>query len=501
MSGVTGKEEIVAKSLENLKKTLADLAKLSGEDEAAAFSEALFGEDSDFFDRLLELSPQIVNAWLLLSRGMAETLSGMDEGRRREVLASYLAGLDGERLAEAINSSCRAMIRINEENPEVFLEGRKDTYLSILDNLDSGLLRKGIVSYADSWTLLQEEVMNRMTSDAVLLANILGIIPPLINDILRLLSKAFSSLDLPSEILASAVFNVLSDIDSEQLGMVVNGLTGLVKSLHEGNLLLGRDEPRFRSVLSRFLEDLLIHVDKEQAALAVLAIAEDMETALGVIVDLVYREPDLLVLSTAALLSSVHTLLRGATDAVTRIAQLPESSLDIVVEELSDSLQPQVAVKLINSLLGLTERLLTAKPELPADFVGDFLSVLDTELSSRVFLLAIAPIAPVVIDELEITPRRVGATISAGLSAYNHAAAENPDAIAEAVSLAMDEIEPEELKRAVEHTLVSVTRAAVERPELLKALIRPAITAAWNIFKNYAFKLGGRLIGGSRGPR
>lgn len=499
MSGATGKEEILTKSLESLEKAMADLCELTGEDKALALNQALFGEGSDFCERLLELVPRVFNLYLQLSRGMAEALLAMDEDRRRKLLASYLSVMDGEKLGRAINSSCRTMIRIHEENPDIFAEGRRDFYLDLLDSLDSGLLRKGILSYADSWTRLQGEVVDRLVSDAVLLANVLGATAPLANDMLRLLSRAFSSLDMPSEILASAVFNILSEIDTEQLGAVINGFTAMIKGLHEGNLLLGRDEPRLRSVISRFSEGLLAHVDKEQAAMAVLALAEDTETVISVMGDILYRDPELLVLSTAAMLSSIHALLRGATDAVAAVAQLSDSSLDLLAGEIDDGLDPKSAAKLLNALLSLEDRLLDARPGLPADFAGGFVSTLDTELLSRVLLRYASSITPVMFEELEITPEKVGALMSSGLSAYNRAAADDPGAAADALSRALGEIEPAEMRRASEHILVSFATAVGERPEILRALIRPAASAAWKMIKNYAGVIGKRL--GGRVPR
>ncbi|MFW6113460.1 MAG: hypothetical protein ACOC78_00880, partial [Actinomycetota bacterium] len=289
--------------------------------------------------------------------------------------------------------------------------------------------------------------------------------------------------------------------DTEQLGMVINGVTGLVKELHEGNLLLGREEPRLRSVFSDFSEDLLLHVDKEQAALAVLALAEDMETITRVAGELLYRDPDLLVLSAAASISSIQALMRGASDAMNRVAQLPESSLNTLVDEIGESLEPQAAARLLTSLMDLGHRLLDASPELPAGYIRDFLSALDTDLIGRVSTRAASSIMPALIEELDITPSKAGTLISTCLSAYNRSAAENPEAASAAVSLVLDEIDPAELRGAADHALGSAARAVAERPELLGSLIRPIASASWNMLKDYLMRFGKRLRGGSRGPR
>jgi hypothetical protein len=492
------KSKAIGESVENLNKAVERLVEVTGDEEITGFSEELFGKDSDFTEKLLALIPQLFNAYFLLSQGLAGALSDMDEDKRREAFIALQSGLKGELVGEAINASCRTMIQINEENPRVFAEGSIDFFNQILDSLDSGVLRKGIVAYADSETLLMEEVIDKVMPDAVFLANVMGIIPPIINDLLRLLARAFSSLEMPPEILASAIFNTLSDVDTEQLGSVINGLTAVVKDLHEGNLLLGRDEPRFKAVFTHLAEDLLAHVDKEQAALAVVALAEDTETMFAATGDLLYKDPELLNLFTAASLASLHAIMRGMTDAFARLAQLPDASMAALTTEIAESLEPQNAAKLLNAILAFRLRLLENKPDIPARFVDDFMAALDIELFWKVTLRVSASLLQVDLADIEkITTNNTGAMLAMGISAYNQTLDKNPQAVKETMSQALEGVDAQELEKAVRRSLVPAAEAVVERPDLIRAFIRPATSALWTMFKGLIKNLGALL---KRGP-
>jgi len=488
------KSEVVRESLDNLEKAMTRLSELTVEEEINAVREELFGEGSDFPGRLLSLLPRLLNAYLLLSGGLADSLMSMPENERREAVLSYLSGRKGDLVGEAVNASCRAMIQINEENPAVFAEGKMEFYNQLLQSLDSGVLRKGIVAYADSQTLMMEELVDRIIPDAVFLANVMGIIPPLVNDVLRLLARAFSSLEMPPEILASAVFNILSDVDTEHLGGVVNGLTAAVKDLHEGNLLLGRDEPRFKAVFTRFAEDLLAHVDKEQAALAMVALAEDTETMLAASGDLLYRDPDLLNLLAAAAIASTHAVMRGATDALTRLAQLPDDTVSLLATEIAESLEPQNAAKLLNAFLAFRLRLLENRPDIPSGFLEDFTAALDSDLLWRVALRVSASLLQVNLGEIEKSAtNNKGLMAAMGIAAYNQALDRNPQAVKEGMSQALEGVDARELERAVRRSLVPAAEAVAERPDLMRAFVGPTASALWVMFKGMLKNLGALL--------
>ena len=492
------KSKAIGESVENLNKAVERLVEATGEDEIAGISEELFGKDSDFTDRLLVLLPQLFNTYFLLSRGLAGALSDMDEGKRKEAFLALQSGLKGELVGEAINASCRTMIQINEEDPRIFAEGSMEFFNQMLDSLDSGVLRKGVVAYADSETLLMEELIDRVIPDAVLLANVIGIIPPVINDVLRLLARAFSALEMPPEILASAVFNILSDLDTKSLGSVINGLTAVVKDMHEGNLLLGRDEPRFKAVFTNFSEDLLAHVDKKQAALAAVALAEDTETILAATGNLLYKDPELLVLCTAASLASLHALMRGATDAVARLVQLPDDSISALTAEIADSLEPQNAAKLVNALLAFRLRLSENQPDIPAGFVEDFMAALDVDLFWHVSFTVFSSLLDVDMAKVDKgAGNKAGTMMAMGMAAYNQALDRNPQALQENISQALEAVDAQELERAVKRTLIPAAEAVAERPELMRAFIRPATSALWTMFKGLMKNLSALLRKGS----
>jgi hypothetical protein len=214
--------------------------------------------------------------------------------------------------------------------------------------------------------------------------------------------------------------------------------------------------------------------------------------------DLLYKDPELLNLFTAASLASLHAIMRGMTDAFARLAQLPDASMAALTTEIAESLEPQNAAKLLNAILAFRLRLLENKPDIPARFVDDFMAALDIELFWKVTLRVSASLLQVDLADIEkITTNNTGAMLAMGISAYNQTLDKNPQAVKETMSQALEGVDAQELEKAVRRSLVPAAEAVVERPDLIRAFIRPATSALWTMFKGLIKNLGALL---KRGP-
>src|SRR5450756_2469085 len=122
-------------------------------------------------------------------------------------------------------------------------------------------------------------------------------LPPVVNSLVKVLSYSLGKLDMPPEILASSLFNLLLELDAGEIGRTMTSASKMVNDLHEGNIVLGSDEPRFKTVLSEFVGRVLETTDAEEVSRAAVALGEDLEVAVGSMMDLLNRNPELPVIA------------------------------------------------------------------------------------------------------------------------------------------------------------------------------------------------------------
>ncbi|RLB59217.1 MAG: hypothetical protein DRI90_15695, partial [Deltaproteobacteria bacterium] len=228
-----------------------------------------------------------------------------------ERLASRLVVDDDEsrqQLAEAVGQQVNEVLRAVRERglSEDTHEAVRDLAARLNEQADFGLLRDTVQRRAEDLEPLVADIARIVVADPVAMANLVGILPTLANGSLRVTRQCLAALSMPPEVKASALFALLGQLDTEAAAQVINLVSSLVVELHEGNLVLGGTEPRFREVFTRLTESVLDDVDQEQAALLVVALAEDLEVIAASLGDVAWRNPDLLSHVVAAMMSAVH---------------------------------------------------------------------------------------------------------------------------------------------------------------------------------------------------
>lgn len=462
---------------------LERLRESASEEQLALMERELSSLEPSQIGEVLSLAPRLRNILAVIIGAAARSLLQMDGSERREIILASLAEKRGEKVGETINDLSRLAVTLERESPDLLAEAESKYIDGLLQALDSGLLRKGIVSYVNLLCSSMEARSEKFLTDSVLTANLMVALPPVINRILALVSRSLTSVEMPSEILASALFNFISEIDTAALADVLNAVAGFIRDLHEGNLLLGRDEPRFREVFTRFSQELLDRLDKEGIALAVLALAEDAETMIRAMGDLLYRDPELLKTSIAAGTASLHALMRGITDAVNRISQLPPEKMAEVAGEYSESLDPKQAAELVNALALFSGKIIRSEPEILPRMMDEFFASLDGKVLREAFLEPLPAALSAWSERTGVSPARKAADlVSTGLASLRRTLESAPssgDGLKEFLS-GLDERELEGVMRDLSRR---AAQALSEKPGLVKALVRPMFSAAWTYTK------------------
>ncbi len=98
----------------------------------------------------------------------------------------------------------------------------------------------------------------------------------------------------------------MDSLEAEEIGKLINGLCRFICHVHEGSLVLGGDEPRFRPVFQNLMERVIIGIDETMAADALLALFEDVEVIIPVVADVILERPELLQKGVPVLISGFN---------------------------------------------------------------------------------------------------------------------------------------------------------------------------------------------------
>ena len=393
----------------------------------------------------------------------------------------------GRWLAGVANHGLEQLARVHQQDPTRLAEPLRAVVGEVLPRLDYGLVREGVSAMADSAARVLPGAVERVAGDAVLLANLLSSLPPVLNSLLTLGGRAVAAADLPPEVLASALFNLLQKVDTVPLAELVNQLCARLLALHQGSMVLGRHEPRLQAVLTRLGQDLLSRLDQQQLTRVAVALGEDAGTLARAGSDLLLRDPELLPTLAAAYLGAVRQATRGAADALGALGRLPGADLDRLLEQL-EAAEPQCAARLVNEAAALTWQVLERDPRRADRILERTLDTLDAATLGR---LAVRLLGPVVRREVDaLTPQQVGRAMGAALSWAGQTLERDPSLIRDAVERALADADPARTRDLVDSALGQVKEALGHRPELVKALVQPLVAALGGLLWEYMRTLG-----------
>jgi hypothetical protein len=351
------------------------------------------------------------------------------------------------------------------------------TWRKIWNTADFGKVRVGISEHLETRRAELEGVPEIFNPIAI--SNLLGVIPSLANLILRSLTRTLQALDLPGEILANGLFQLLEDIEMQELGGLVNALTGFANNLHRGNLLLGRDEPRLKAVFERVSGNLIDNVDGERFKEMLVAIKEDGAVIGEVISGYLFATPESTVQVVRALYLAIGAALRSVAGTYERFLELPPHALAGIMDAYEEALDVREIGRIANNHATLFNRICEVRPDWVGDSLGKILASLDNEelaKTGRTTLLQVRDAAladPAISAALE--PEAVAERINAGLVFFNEFTRENPNLVTDKVSRTLAALDMDEAERAVKEMMWTTFRVLMKNPDILKRALKPIV--------------------------
>ncbi|MEJ5185997.1 MAG: hypothetical protein WHT46_02815 [Candidatus Geothermincolales bacterium] len=357
-------------------------------------------EDVGFSMGVLGATPKMVNAVAAALLELALQLKGFTGEILREFLRQLGSELDRDTLRALPGAWASLLEELLLEDPqaldefiaalgamaESLLRGAGSALRQAGRRADVGRIRQGVVKHFER--RMEELPPEGEIYDPVIVSNLLGMVPAFLNYLLRLLTRLLRRLDLPSEILAHAVFQLLEDIDRRELANLVNAFSSFINSLHRGNLLLGGEEPRFKEVLRGVSRDLVELVDGDGLRQALIALGEDGKVVAEVVSEHLYSSPERTAAVAGALLAALQKGLGLAASLADRLATISPEGLEMLSRQVEEVVDPAEVARLLNSCSTLLRRLWEHPRE--AQPTSRFLSTLDRQELKGAFMAALA---------------------------------------------------------------------------------------------------------------
>lgn len=438
-------------------------------DQARELIKIMLWSDSAFSFGMLGQLPRGLNFAIAFLDELGKQLQNVPPHLLREFVAEMIRTLDLESVRALPRAYLPLLASLNlvaGDDPEKIKENQQKKISLLQDTIrtaDFGKIRKMITRQADLNYPVMENVIATIVSDPVIFANLLNILPPLLNNLLKATATGLQEIDFPPEILASAVFNLLDDLKAEELGAIITGLSTLINKIHEGSAVLGYNEPRFRVVIESLLEKTLSNFDQKENIAALAALGEDLEVILYAVTDTLMQKPELLEEILPVLRQGFCTGLRSLAYLLEQLNQLPpQGSLNFIQGQ--DSAISTEAAKLVNALVGLSNRVMEDNPGLLEKSLAGFIQTVDQAEVARL--------------------------LNRGLISYNKMLTDGPDQVKGELSYYLEQLDQEELSRALLLTSGQLSQTLAGNPRLSRSLL-----------KSFFRLVGGLIRGSLKGER
>jgi hypothetical protein len=343
--------------------------------------------------------------------------------------------------------------------------------------VDFGKIRVRLTSFFESRReALQGEAE---MPDVIMMANLMGVVPLMLNYVLRFLAWHLASIDMPPEILANFLFQLIEDIDKHELGELLNAMAGLTISLHQGNLVLGRHEPRFKEVATRFSKGLAESVDKEKLKEAATSFVEDGKVIGEVIASYIYATPESTAQMVKTLYAAFNAVLRTAAETGNRLTELPPEVVADLAEGFEQGFEARELGRIINTQAVLFNKFCEENPDMVSELLKKVFSAVDPEQLASAGKKALLQARDAALADPDIgarlQPEAIGRSINTSLASFNRFSGENPGLFAEKVSQTLAVVDARELRKAVDEMVIPLMRAFLKNTAVLRAMVMPVI--------------------------
>ncbi len=346
---------------------------------ASQLIKTLIWEDLDFTATAIGAVPLCINATASALEEFGQALQTFTPKTVDGLISGVVKDIDGKEMGEAVNTYARLINTVHQDYP-TFIQPHASKLISdVISAIDFGILREAVEGSSDDMVATVESINDAVWSNLAIVANIAAALPSLINVAVRSSEVTISRFNtLPPEVLASALFSIMEETDTKEVGGLINSTAHVMNLLHEGNIVLGDAAPRFQGVLSEFLSETLSAIDHEALGKAVVALSDDSEAIINSVNDAAWRNPAFIMSAISIAPPIINSAVRGMEATTSKFAELPPEIRD-AISDAAGGIDTGEVGKLINSLVQFTNRLHEKDPEILSKLLSDTISAVDVK--------------------------------------------------------------------------------------------------------------------------
>ncbi|MCS7144205.1 MAG: hypothetical protein NZ879_04210 [Archaeoglobaceae archaeon] len=307
----------------------------------------ILSKDLEFATTFFSLAPRSVNAVFGLVQGVNSYMSSFASDAVVGLLRGVAKDLNAVYAAKAVNDFFDQMERLRKDHPKLIAELLGDRIGEFIDTLDFGKMKKFVEDSAYCTYGTFEIVNEKIFGNPVKLGNLVSSVPAVLNAGIAISNDAIRRVELPSEVLASALFATLTKVDVEQMGKMLSNVSTLINKVHEGNYILGKGDRKFKEIAETTMEKFLNSMDVEEFRKAVNAILEDLNDFSDALNNALWKNP-LTMMALAPLAPTALNLLMGiGSKALSKFNELPPD----LSAQITTSLMKEIDTKKLGEIL------------------------------------------------------------------------------------------------------------------------------------------------------
>jgi hypothetical protein len=459
---------------EQMRDAVSRLVRSVNAGDPGELARGLFREDGEFSEALMESVPRLVSAAAQAVKAFVESVEGMPAEKGADLVARSYGKVDGSEIGEAVNAVSRLIIRLHEQDPELFTANKAGVVSDAMQAMDFGKLRKAITYRAGEQLGALRREVELLGDNPVALINLFGTVSPVVNDAIELLKAVIAILALPPEAMTYALLKIVEDIDWREFASLVNGVAAVVVALHRGNYILGDGALYSKGPLSHIASEMIASLDGQVLAEALASIGEEGEVLISTLANQIMDKESMLVPLTEAVISLANSSFGATASILEKADSLPPETMHEIARMLAEDLEVGELGRALGFFASYHRRLSAEYPGLYAKMLGDL-------LSSSGFSL-----------EDALAPEKLGARANQSVSAYNTWVKGNPGRVTEGLDVFLASIDPQQFDQAARSSASQVADALSRHPEVMKAAFKALVSILYQGTKGYVVGFRGR---------
>ncbi|MEG9194686.1 MAG: hypothetical protein V6S10_05120 [Candidatus Methanoglobus sp.] len=177
-------------------------------------------------------------------------------------------------------------------------------------------------------------------------------------------NEALTRIEMPSEVLANVLFETINRLNLEQFGKTISAVSSIVNKVHEGNYILGRGDRKFKEVAEAAMERLVNSVNMEEIVRAIKAFFDDLNDLSDGLNAALWKNPLNMMVLAPLLPAAVNTVSGLTSKVLSKFNELPpDLSAQIVTSLISE-----IDTKRLGEILTGIAKLVNAVSESQAVF-------------------------------------------------------------------------------------------------------------------------------------